>query len=141
MIKCCIAVDIGASSGRLIAGTLEEGKLKLNEIYRFENKIVKKGENFCWEADRLFEEIKTGIHKCREMGIQPESIGIDTWAVDFVLLDEEDQPLTEAVSYRDPRTDGMMEEVFDLISKERLYLETGIQRKISRNYWRRQSPS
>ncbi|WP_121611268.1 rhamnulokinase [Mesobacillus foraminis] len=127
MTKSCIAVDIGASSGRLIAGTLEEGKLKLNEIYRFENKIVKKGENFCWEADRLFEEIKTGIHKCREMGIQPESIGIDTWAVDFLLLDEEDKPLTEAVSYRDPRTDGMMEEVFDLISKERLYLETGIQ--------------
>lgn len=127
MTKYCIAVDIGASSGRLIAGALENGKLKLNEIYRFENKIVKKDEHFCWEADRLFEEIKTGIHKCRELGIKPESIGIDTWAVDFVLLDEKDQPLTEAVSYRDPRTDGMMEEVFGLISKERLYLETGIQ--------------
>lgn len=127
MSKYCVAVDIGASSGRLIAGSLDNGILKLKEVHRFENKIVQKGKQFCWEADKLFAEIKKGIHKCREQGIKPESIGIDTWAVDFLLLDEHDQPLTEAVAYRDPRTDGMMEEVFKLFSKERLYLETGIQ--------------
>ncbi|MEK3988626.1 rhamnulokinase [Robertmurraya sp. FSL R5-0851] len=127
MNKYSIAVDIGASSGRLMLGHRENGQLQLSELYRFENQIVQKGNHFCWELDRLFDEIKTGLKKCRELGIQPDSIGIDTWAVDFVLLDENDQPLTEAVSYRDPRTDGMMEEVFELISKERLYLETGIQ--------------
>lgn len=127
MTKYSIAVDIGASSGRLILGYLENGLLKLEEIHRFENKIVQKGDSFCWEADKLFQEIKNGLKKCNELGIKPDSIGIDTWAVDFVLLDENDQPITEAVSYRDPRTDGMMEQVFGKIMKERLYLETGIQ--------------
>ncbi|WP_462409536.1 rhamnulokinase [Neobacillus sp. Marseille-QA0830] len=127
MTKYSVAVDIGASSGRLILGWMENGSLKLDEIHRFENKIVKKGDFFCWEVDKLYQEIKNGLKKCAQLGIKPDSIGIDTWAVDFVLLDENDQPITEAVSYRDPRTDGMMEEVFQLISKERLYLETGIQ--------------
>ncbi|MEH7545853.1 rhamnulokinase [Neobacillus vireti] len=127
MTKYSIAVDIGASSGRLILGYLENGLLKLEEIHRFENQIVKKGDSYCWEADMLFQEIKNGLKKCNELGIKPDSIGIDTWAVDFVLLDEKNQPLTEAVSYRDPRTDGMMEQVFEKIMKERLYLETGIQ--------------
>lgn len=127
MTKYSIAVDIGASSGRLILGWLENGLLKLDEIHRFENNIVKKGDSYCWEADQLFQEIKNGLKKFNELGIKPDSIGIDTWAVDFVLLDKNDQPLTEAVSYRDPRTDGMMEQVFEKIMKERLYLETGIQ--------------
>ncbi|MBD8068623.1 rhamnulokinase [Bacillus sp. PS06] len=127
MTKYSLAVDIGASSGRLILGFIEEGKLKLEEIHRFENQIVLKGQHYCWEIDKLFAEIKIGINKCREKGITPDSIGIDTWAVDFVLLDENDELLTDAVAYRDARTDGMMEEVFNTISKERLYLETGIQ--------------
>ncbi|KAB2495556.1 rhamnulokinase [Priestia endophytica] len=127
MKKCCLAVDIGASSGRLIASHLEDGQLKLNEIHRFENKIVRKDDQFCWELDRLFLEIKKGIKKCQGKGLKPESIGIDTWAVDFILLDENEKPLTNSVAYRDPRTDGMMDEVFKIIMKERLYLETGIQ--------------
>lgn len=127
MTKYSIAVDIGASSGRLILGYLENGLLKLEEIHRFENKIVKKADSYCWEADKLFQEIKNGLKKCNELYIKPDSIGIDTWAVDFVLLDENDQLLTEAVSYRDRRTDGIMEQVFEKIMKERLYLETGIQ--------------
>jgi len=127
MTKYCIAVDIGASSGRLILGYLEAGLLKLYGIHRFENKIVQNGDSFCWEVNNLFQEIKKGLKKCKEMGIKPDSIGIDTWAVDFVLLDMNDQLLTEAVSYRDPRTDGMMEKVFEKVMKERLYLETGIQ--------------
>ncbi|MEH6855520.1 rhamnulokinase, partial [Priestia megaterium] len=122
-----LAVDIGASSGRLIASHLEDGLLNLKEIHRFENKMVQKDGQFCWELDRLFVEIKKGIHKCSEMGLSPESIGIDTWAVDFVLLDEFNKPLTDFVAYRDPRTDGMMDEVFKTFMKEHLYLETGIQ--------------
>ncbi|RKL66864.1 rhamnulokinase [Salipaludibacillus neizhouensis] len=127
MNKTSIAVDIGASSGRLIAGSLEAGKLKLEEVHRFNNELIKKGDHFCWDIDKLFSEIKTGLKECHAKGITPSSIGIDTWAVDFVLLDENDNLLTDAVAYRDPRTDGMMEEVFEIISKERLYLETGIQ--------------
>lgn len=100
MPKYSIAVDIGASSGRLILGYLEDRRLKLDEIHRFENKIVRKVDSFCWEADKLFQEVKNGLKKCKELGIKPDSIGIDTW-------DDE--------------------EVFELFSKERLYLETGIQ--------------
>lgn len=127
MKRYTLAVDIGASSGRLILGWMELGKLMLKEVHRFPNNIVKKGQYYCWEVDRLFSEIKVGIHKCKAQGIEPESIGIDTWAVDFVLLDENGELLTDAVAYRDERTDGMMEDVFQKIMKERLYLETGIQ--------------
>ncbi|MFC7686712.1 rhamnulokinase [Ureibacillus sp. GCM10028918] len=127
MEKNCLAVDIGASSGRLILGNLKEGKLNLEEIHRFENCIIEKNGHFCWDIDALFNEIKVGIKKCYNRGIEPVSIGIDTWAVDFVLLDENDLLLTDAVAYRDPRTDGIMEEVAELFLKERLYLETGIQ--------------
>lgn len=122
-----LAVDIGASSGRLISGKIENDKLILDEIHRFENKISKKGNYFCWDAEKLFSEILVGLKQCRNLGLEPRSIGIDTWAVDFVLLDENDQLLTDAVSYRDPRTDGIMEEVFEIIDKDKLYLDTGIQ--------------
>lgn len=127
MSQCSIAVDIGGSSGRVIAGFLCNGKIELNEVYRFDNKLLIKGEQFCWNIELLFNEIKKGIHECVKQGFEPISIGIDTWAVDFVLLDENDQLLTDAVAYRDPRTDGMMKEVFQFINKERLYLDTGIQ--------------
>ncbi|WP_339183967.1 rhamnulokinase [Oceanobacillus sp. FSL W7-1293] len=127
MQKCSLAVDIGASSGRLIAGYLQDGKMILEEIHRFENKLIEINGHFCWNIEKLFSEIKKGIHKTKKKNFIPESIGIDTWAVDFVLLDENDELLTDAVSYRDSRTDGMMEEVFTIVSKERLYLETGIQ--------------
>ncbi|MDT8860161.1 rhamnulokinase [Alkalihalobacillus sp. MEB130] len=127
MAKHCLAVDIGASSGRLIVGSVNERQLHLQEIHRFKNQIVEKNGHFCWDVNELFDQIKIGIKRCDELDIKPASIGIDTWAVDFVLLDEHDQLLTDAISYRDPRTDGMMEEVSDILMKERLYLETGIQ--------------
>ena len=117
MTRYALAVDIGASSGRLILGSVQQEKLELNEIHRFENKMIKKGQHYCWDINRLFSEIKKGIKKCNDLGIKPESIGIDTWAVDFVLLDENGELLTDAVAYRDDRTDGMMEEVFQNIMK------------------------
>lgn len=127
MQTCSLAVDIGASSGIVTAGFIEDGKLKLNEIHRFENKLIEKNNSFCWDIDKLFTEIKKGIQRTKELGYKPDSIGIDTWAVDFVLLDENDELITDAVAYRDPRTKGMMEEVFSLINKEYLYSKTGIQ--------------
>lgn len=122
-----LAIDIGASSGRHILGSVENGKIKLEEIYRFDNGISKIGNEYCWNIEQLFKDIKAGIKKCKEIGKIPTSIGIDTWAVDFVLLDENDKILGNAVSYRDDRTEGMMEEVFKVIPKDMMYLYTGIQ--------------
>lgn len=125
--ECSIAVDIGASSGNVVAGYLEEGKLVLKEVHRFPNNFIEKNGDFLWDIDKLFVEIQVGIQKCEIYGFLPKSIGIDTWAVDFVLLDENDQLLTDVFSYRDPRTDGMMDKVFQIIAKEELYDRTGIQ--------------
>jgi rhamnulokinase len=122
-----IAIDIGASSGRHILGFIEDGKLKLEEIYRFSNGIKKVNNEYCWDLKNLFLEIKNGIKKCKEIGKIPKSIGIDTWAVDFVLLDENEDILGNTVAYRDDRTEGIMEEVFKIIPKDMLYLYTGIQ--------------
>lgn len=122
-----LAIDIGASSGRHILGSLEDGKINLEEIYRFENGISEVNGQYCWNINKLFNEIKNGILKCKELGKIPSSIGIDTWAVDFVLLDKNDQILGNSVSYRDDRTEGMMEEAFKVIPKDMLYLYTGIQ--------------
>ncbi|GKX65776.1 rhamnulokinase [Inconstantimicrobium mannanitabidum] len=122
-----LAIDIGASSGRHILGSVEDGKINLEEIYRFENGISKIGNEYCWNIQQLFKDIKTGIKKCKEIGKIPKSIGIDTWAVDFVLLDESDNMLGNAVAYRDDRTEGMMEEAFKTIPQDMLYLYTGIQ--------------
>ena len=92
-----LAVDIGASSGRHILGHLEDGKMVLEEVYRFENGMVKKGDELCWEFDRLFQEILNGLKKCKEIGKVPVSMGVDTWGVDFVLLDKDGNVLGNTV--------------------------------------------
>lgn len=125
-----LAVDIGASSGRLILGHLENGKMELEEVWRFENGMVKKDGELCWEFDRLYHEILAGLKKCKEIGKIPVSMGVDTWGVDFVLLDQEDRVLGNTVGYRDHRTDGMDEEVYKIIPHEELYARTGIQKAI-----------
>lgn len=122
-----LAIDIGASSGRHILGFIEDDKLKLEEIYRFSNGIKKVNNEYCWDLKNLFLEIKNGIKKCKKIGKIPKTIGIDTWAVDFVLLDENEDILGNTVAYRDDRTEGIMEEVFKIIPKDMLYLYTGIQ--------------
>ena len=125
-----LAVDIGASSGRHILGHLEDGKMVLEEVYRFENGMVKKGDELCWEFDRLFQEILNGLKKCKEIGKVPVSMGVDTWGVDFVLLDKDGNVLGNTVGYRDHRTEGMDEKVYEVISQEDLYARTGIQKAI-----------
>lgn len=125
-----LAVDIGASSGRHILGHLDEGKLVLEEIYRFENKLVTKNGHLCWDFERLFAEIVNGLKKCRELGKIPKSMGIDTWGVDFVLLDEKDKVLGDTVAYRDSRTEGMDQEVYKVIPEAELYERTGIQKQV-----------
>ena len=130
MTKYYLAVDIGASSGRLILGHLENGKMELEEVHRFENGMVKKDGELCWEFDRLFQEIKNGLKKCKEIGKIPVSMGVDTWGVDFVLMDKDDKVLGNTVGYRDHRNECMDEEVYKTISLEDLYARTGIQKAI-----------
>ena len=117
MGKYFLAIDIGASSGRHILGSLENGKIVLEEVQRFWNGMDDINGTLCWDVDRLFKEIIEGMKKCREIGKIPESVGIDTWGVDFVLLDKDDKMLGQAVGYRDHRTDGMDEEVYKIIRK------------------------
>lgn len=125
-----LAIDIGASSGRHILGHLQDGKMELEEIYRFENGLVERNGHLCWDHGKLFCEILAGLKKCKELGKVPVSMGIDTWGVDFVLLDENDQMLGDTVGYRDDRTRGMDEKVYEFISEDDLYARTGIQKAI-----------
>lgn len=130
MSKYYLAVDIGASSGRHILGHLEDGKLILEEIYRFENKLVTKNGHLCWDFERLFAEIVNGIKKCKELDKLPVSMGIDTWGVDFVLLDKNDRVLGDTVAYRDSRTEGVDKEVYKIVPEDELYARTGIQKQL-----------
>ncbi|MBQ4552154.1 MAG: rhamnulokinase [Clostridia bacterium] len=124
-----IAIDIGASGGRHIAGWLEAGRLQLKEIYRFENGPVQKGTQLVWNIDRLFEHILAGLKAAKDQGIVPQSVAIDTWAVDFVLLDSQGKRLGDAVSYRDQRTQGMDAVLQKYITEEELYARTGLQKQ------------
>lgn len=122
-----LAIDIGASSGRHILGSYKNNKIQIEEIYRFKNEIFKINNNLCWNFEYLFNEIINGLKKCKDLNKIPMSLAIDTWGVDFVLLDKYDNVLGNNISYRDHRTDNIPEEVYNLISKEELYKRTGIQ--------------
>lgn len=130
MEKYYLAIDIGASSGRHILSHMENGKMVLEEIYRFPNGMEEHEGQKIWNVDVLFEEIKTGMRKCKELGKIPVSVGIDTWAVDFVLLDQNDNRIGNAVAYRDERTKNMDEKVYELVAEKELYGRTGIQKQI-----------
>ena len=130
MTEYYLAVDIGASSGRHILGHVEDGKILLEEIYRFENGMEKKDGHLVWNIPRLFAEIKEGLKACKAAGKIPKSMGIDTWAVDYVLLDQDDRILGSTYGYRDGRTKGMDEAVYALIPEEELYARTGIQKQM-----------
>lgn len=125
-----LAIDIGASSGRHILGYMEEGKIVLEEIYRFDNIQVHKNGHDCWNLEEIYRNILGGLRVCGEAGKIPKTIGIDTWAVDYVLLDKCRQLCCDCVAYRDMRTDKMDVEAAKQISLEELYSRTGIQKQI-----------
>ena len=125
-----LAIDIGASSGRHILAHLEDGKMVLEEVHRFPNGMVENGDENIWDVDELFTQIKIGMKKCAELGKIPVSVGVDTWGVDFVLLDGNGQRIGNAVAYRDGRTKEMDEEVYKIIPEDDLYARTGIQKAI-----------
>ena len=124
-----LAIDIGASSGRHILGYIDNGRLKLEEIHRFENYITNQNGTLVWDIEHLVSEVKKGIAKCKEIGKTPCTVAIDTWGVDYVLLDESKQEIIPAVSYRDSRTNRVINKVESIISAEELYLKTGIQKQ------------
>lgn len=130
MEKYYLAIDIGASSGRHMLASVADGKMQLEEVYRFPNGMDNVNGTLCWDVKRLFTEIKNGLKKCKELGKIPVSMGIDTWAVDYVLLDKDDQILGETVGYRDSRTEGMDQKVYNVISQSALYERTGIQKQM-----------
>lgn len=123
-----IAVDIGAESGRVMLGSLEDGFLSVREVHRFPNIPVQVRGTLYWDILRLFNGIKEGIVRAaRVAGGSIASIGVDTWGVDFALLDRQGKLIGNPVHYRDRRTAGMMEEVFRRVPPEEIYTRTGIQ--------------
>lgn len=124
-----LAIDIGASSGRLILSHIENERLVLEEIYRFDNNLTQSKDGLVWDIDSLFAEVLCGIKKCKEIGKIPKSIAIDTWGVDYVLLDENKKEIKPCFCYRDSRTNAVVDEVESLVSPARLYAKTGIQKQ------------
>ncbi len=107
MNKTYLAIDIGASSGRHIVAWLENGVIKTQEVYRFPNGADMKNGHLCWDIEGLEKHVVAGLKAAKDSGFTPAFIGIDTWGVDFILLDEQGKRVGDAVAYRDSRTDGM----------------------------------
>lgn len=124
-----LAIDIGASSGRHILSHIESERLVLEEIYRFDNNLTQSKDGLVWDIESLFSEVLNGIKKCKEIGKIPKSIAIDTWGVDYVLLDENKKEIKPCYCYRDSRTNAVIDEVESLVPPARLYAKTGIQKQ------------
>lgn len=122
-----LAFDLGATSGRAIIGTILNDKFSSHEIYRFPNGAEEVGGKYFWDINSLFEHFRAALKKVHEMGIDIESIGIDTWGVDFGYVDADGNIFGQPRSYRDPYTNGIPEEVFKIIPKAELYERDGLQ--------------
>ena len=126
--KYFFAVDLGATSGRTILGTLAEGKIELEEVTRFPNNLIEQGGHFYWDIFALYHEILQGLKDVARRGVKIESIGIDTWGVDFVLIGADGAILRNPRAYRDPVTfDAMDDYLKHVVSREEVYNITGIQ--------------
>ena len=122
-----LAVDFGAGSGRVIAGTVRDGRLELDELHRFSNRQVRIGHHLYWDFPALFEEMKEGLRRAAEKYADVESIGIDTWGVDFGLVDAAGNLMGNPICYRDAYTEHLPQEVFRRIDESELYAKAGIQ--------------
>ena len=128
MNRFYLSIDIGASSGRHIVSWRENGRIRMKEVYRFDNRLRKEKGHLCWDLDYLFEEILKGMRETAQSGMVPVSVAIDTWGVDYVLLDEAGEIIGDTYAYRDDRTKGVSDYVYERISEEKLYERTGIQK-------------
>jgi rhamnulokinase len=126
-VRNYLAIDLGAENGRAILGSLDEGQLTLREAHRFSNAPVRLVDGLHWDVLRLWNEIKTGIAEAVKNGARLEGIGLDTWGVDFALLDRNGDLLANPFNYRDSRTDGMVDEAFRRMQRADIFANTGIQ--------------
>ena len=126
MKKNFLGYDFGASSGRAMLGVFDGSKIEISEIHRFSNDPVMLNGRFVWDVQRLFYEMKQALLKVSRLGIKIDAIGIDTWGVDYGLLDKNGYLLGVPVNYRDARTDGIMEKAFEVVSKEDIFKATGL---------------
>jgi rhamnulokinase len=123
-----LAFDLGAASGRAMAGRFDGESLALEEVHRFPNGPVCVLDSLHWDALRLFSELKHGLAKAvHEHGLELASLGLDTWGVDFALLDRQGRLLGDPYHYRDARTDGILEEAYRRVPREEIFEQTGIQ--------------
>ena len=125
--KSFLAFDIGATSGRSFLGTLKDGRLQMKELTRFPNQMLQIGNHFHWNIYSLFEHLKDGLIAVKRECVEIASMGIDTWGVDFALLDKDGSLLGVPYAYRDPQTKGVPEKFFEIVSREKVYDLTGIQ--------------
>lgn len=127
-LKYFFAVDLGATSGRTILATLADGQLQMEELTRFDNPLVETGGHFYWDIFGLYRETIGGLKAVARRGITIESIGIDTWGVDFVCIGSDGALLRNPLAYRDPHTFEAMSDYFSsVLSREQVYQITGIQ--------------
>ncbi len=123
-----IAIDLGAESGRCIVTLLRDQKVEMHEVHRFETHSVRQGNELHWDISAIYESILSGLMKAgKSFGAAFDGIGVDTWGVDYVLLDDEGVILNHPYHYRDDRTHGMMRQAFKIVPKEKIYSLTGIQ--------------
>lgn len=122
-----IACDLGAESGRVMLGTLDEKKLAIEEIHRFPNSPVQISNSLRWDVLRLFDELKFGLRKAASRGIPIASVSCDSWGVDYILINGNEPFLIAPYHYRDLRTDGALQKAFAIVNKEDIFAETGIQ--------------
>ena len=121
-----LGFDFGASSGRAMLGVFDGKKLELSELHRFSNDPVTLGGRFVWDIQRLFFEMKEALLKAARAGIAIDAIGIDTWGVDYGLLDKNGALLGIPTHYRDARTDGILDKAFEVMPREAIFEETGL---------------
>ncbi len=129
-MKYYLSIDIGASSGRHILSSIQNGKLVLEEVYRFENGMTEKDGHLVWDYEKLFRDIVDGLKECKKVNKIPVSVGIDTWGVDYALIDGNGAVIGDVYAYRDGRTEEPIKKLHEKIPFETLYERTGSQFQI-----------
>lgn len=126
--RCYLGVDLGAESGRVVAGLFDGQRVQLQELHRFSNGPVSIGGSLCWDVLRLWQEIQNGLSAAAaRFGSSIASVGVDTWGVDYVLMSKTNEMLGQAYNYRDPRTTGMLNHAFTKVPRAEIFATTGLQ--------------
>lgn len=131
-----LGIDIGASGGRHIVGWVSDGKLLTREVYRFKNGMISKNGSVVWDTEKLYAEVLAGIAEAKRANMIPSTVAIDTWGVDYVLLDPAGEPILPVYAYRDGATDEVQAELSALVSEKELYARTGIQHQSFNSIYR-----